>query len=202
MFFIENCQFGRQDSLRGDIQCGQPLEQVSMSQAPALARVAFADAPLAEFLPRLALGDVGRCEGLIKRLAFIQSSMCEIIQIGSPAMGEMRGGEGIVKNPFELHRDNPLLLNRRCDNTPRDRAGDCNPRPRCIEAALCPRFFNVRLYARSFCLSASPSRSTKLSTRASNMSTMSTAVRMAGKIPTRWIGAGLTLPVTCARRYL
>ena len=48
-----------------------------MSQAPALARVAFADAPLAEFLPRLALGDVGRCEGLSKRLAFIRSSMCE-----------------------------------------------------------------------------------------------------------------------------
>ena len=150
MFFIENCQFGRQDSLRGDIQCGQPLEQVSMSQAPALARVAFADAPLAEFLPRLALGDVGRCEGLGKRLAFIQSSMFEILQIGSPAMGGMRGGEGIVKNPFESHCDNSLLLNRRCDNTPRDRAGDCNPRPRRIEAALCPRFFNVRLDVRSF----------------------------------------------------
>ena len=120
MFFIENRQFGRQVSLRGDIQCGQPLEQVSMSQAPAL-RVAFADAPLAEFLPRLALGDVGHCEGLSK--AFIRSSMCEILQIGSPAMGKMRGGEGIVKNPFELHCDNPLLLNCRCDNTPRDRPG-------------------------------------------------------------------------------
>ena len=98
MFFIENRQFGRQVSLRGDIQCGQPLEQVSMSQAPALPRVAFADAPLAEFLPRLALGDVGRCEGLGKRLAFILSSMFEILQIGSLANGGNAGrvGEGRV----------------------------------------------------------------------------------------------------------
>jgi hypothetical protein len=61
----------------------------------ALPRVAFADAPLAWF----GLGDVGRCEGLGKRLAFILSSMFEILHIGSPAMGGMWGeGEGSVKN--------------------------------------------------------------------------------------------------------
>ena len=57
----------------------------------ALPRVAFADAPLAE---SRWLGDVGRCEGLGKRLAFILSSMFEIIHIGSPAMGGMLGGGG------------------------------------------------------------------------------------------------------------
>jgi hypothetical protein len=91
MFFIENRQFGfqsaRRHSVRSTVRAG-----LNVSGA-ALPRVAFADAPLAWF----GLGDVGRCEGLGKRLAFILSSMFEILHIGSPAMGGMWGeGRGRV----------------------------------------------------------------------------------------------------------